>query len=252
MGDLQGPLSHAIRKASRHARDRLLLAGRDPKTVREDVAAPYLAGEGIEIGALNFPLRVPRGAHVRYVDYLPEEALRAHHGHLLAAGQHLQWPDVVDDGERLQSFADESLDFVIANHFIEHAEDPIATLTTHLRVLRPGGIVYMAVPDKRHTFDGDRPVTPLAHVLADHAHGPEVSRWQHYLEWAQYVDRVPEPEVERHAQQLAERRFSIHFHVWTPAAYLELLLHCQATAPPFELEHFQGNGQEFLTVLRKP
>jgi hypothetical protein len=35
---------------------------------------------------------------------------------------------VVDDGTRLASFADGSLDFVIANHMLEHFEDPIAAL----------------------------------------------------------------------------------------------------------------------------
>jgi ferredoxin len=33
--------------------------------------------------------------------------------------------DVVDDGERLESFADASLDFVVSSHFLEHCQDPI-------------------------------------------------------------------------------------------------------------------------------
>jgi ubiquinone/menaquinone biosynthesis C-methylase UbiE len=45
---------------------------------------------------------------------------------------------VVDDGARLASFADGSLDFVVANHMLEHAEDPIAALKHQLRVLKPG------------------------------------------------------------------------------------------------------------------
>ena len=36
----------------------------------EHAAAVYLKGSGIEIGALNLPLRVPPSARVRYVDYL--------------------------------------------------------------------------------------------------------------------------------------------------------------------------------------
>jgi SAM-dependent methyltransferase len=229
----------------------VLGADRDQKTVREDVALSYLTGAGIEIGALNFPLRVPAWAEVRYVDYLPIETLREHHAHLLAAGQALVAPDVIDDGERLAAFADDSLDFVIANHVIEHTEDPIGTLVAHLRVLRPGGILYMAVPDKRSTFDQDRSVTPLSHVVRDHADGPQASRDEHYAEWARLVDKVPGPEVDRHAADLAARRFSIHFHVWTPEAYVAMLVHCQQTGMPLELELFQRNGDEFITILRK-
>ena len=35
---------------------------------RADLARRYLRGEGIEIGALHRPVRLPRAAHVRYVD----------------------------------------------------------------------------------------------------------------------------------------------------------------------------------------
>ena len=34
----------------------------------------------------------------------------------------------IDDGERLGKIADASQDFVIANHFLEHCQDPILAL----------------------------------------------------------------------------------------------------------------------------
>lgn len=218
---------------------------------REHAAAIYLKGSGIEIGALNLPLRVPPSTRVRYVDYLPIETLRQHHAHLLAEGQPLMTPDVVDDGERLGKFDDESLDFVIANHFIEHAEDPIRTLGAHLRVLRPGGILFMAVPDKRKTFDSARPVTSLEHLVRDHTEGPAISRDAHYIEWATLVANKPSDEIHSYANQLAEQGFSIHFHTWTPESYLRMLLHCQDDGMPIEIELLQQNEVEFLTVLRK-
>jgi SAM-dependent methyltransferase len=235
----------------RRLRDRIIGSERDRKTVREDIALSFLKGSGIEIGALNFPLRVPDWVNVRYVDYLPIETLLDHHAHLVRSGETLVAPDVVDDGERLESFPDESLDFVIANHFIEHSEDPIQTFTSHLRVIRPGGVLFMAVPDKRATFDHPRAVTSLEHLIRDHTDGPEVSRREHYLEWARLVDNVPDSEVERHADEQEARRFSIHFHVFTPDSFLQLLLHCRANGLPAELVLFQENGVEFVLVLRK-
>lgn len=249
--DFRERLIHRSRSMQRDLRDWVLHYNRTQKTTREDVGSVYLCGSGIEIGALNFPLRVPRSVDVRYVDYLPMATLRSHHGHLLAAGQTLTMPDVVDDGEQLRSFPDDELDFVVANHFIEHTEDPIGTLEAHLRVIRPGGIIYMAVPDKRKSLDRDRPVTELQHVITDHAEGPHTSRDAHYEEWARFVDRVADHEIQRHARDLAQRRFSIHFHVWTPCAYLEMLGYCQMIGLPLDLELFQQNGDEFLTVLRK-
>jgi SAM-dependent methyltransferase len=244
--------AHAAYRASRIPVNRAATPpGSERVATRERAAAVYLDGAGIEIGALNLPLRVPPSARVCYVDYLPVETLREHHAHLLAQGQPLVAPDVVDDGERLQKFPDESLDFVVANHFIEHAEDPIRTLGAHLRVLRPGGILFMAVPDKRKTFDSARPVTSLEHLVTDHTEGPETSRDAHYVEWATLVAKVPSDEVHGYANDLAARRFSIHFHTWTPASYLRMLLHCQESGMPIEIELLQQNEVEFLTVLRK-
>ena len=91
--------------------------------MRLELAERYLRGSGIEVGALNVPLPIPAGASVRYVDRMSLEDLRAQYPELG------DWPfvppDVIDDGELLETFADGTLDFVIANHFIEHCQNPI-------------------------------------------------------------------------------------------------------------------------------
>ena len=61
--------------------------------------------------------------------------------------------DVIDNGETLQTLPDARQDFVVANHFLEHCQDPIGTIVNHFRVLKPGGVLFMAVPDKRWSFD---------------------------------------------------------------------------------------------------
>ena len=89
---------------------------------------------------------------MRYVDRMPVTLLRRHYPELDELPL-VEIDDVGDDGERLQTIEAQSQDFVIANHLLEHTEDPISTIRNWLRVLRPGGVIYMAVPDKRHTFD---------------------------------------------------------------------------------------------------
>jgi 2-polyprenyl-3-methyl-5-hydroxy-6-metoxy-1,4-benzoquinol methylase len=49
--------------------------------------------------------------------------------------------------ERL-NHADESVDVVLLDSVIEHVEDPQATLREVVRVLRPGGVVYITWPNK--------------------------------------------------------------------------------------------------------
>jgi len=46
--------------------------------------------------------------------------------------------DIVTEGETLEGVADNSEDFVIANHMVEHCEDPIGTIRHMLRVLKIG------------------------------------------------------------------------------------------------------------------
>jgi predicted SAM-dependent methyltransferase len=215
---------------------------------RRQLADQYVRGEGIEIGALHQPLAVSRQARVRYVDRYDVDGLRRHYPELAALP--LVEVDIIDDGEALQSLPDASVDFVIANHFIEHTQSPLATLRNHLRVLRPTGVLYLAVPDKRRTFDIDREVTPLQHILRDLEEGPEWSRVQHFSDWAQHVDHAPD--AEEHAARLMQDDYSIHFHVWTPDAFTELLEHARdELAMPFSIEQLQPNQHEFIAILRR-
>lgn len=215
---------------------------------RRAIAARYLSGAGLEIGALHNPLEVPAGARVKYVDRMSIAGLRQHYPEL--DGLPLVDVDILDDGERLGAIADSSQDFVIANHFIEHCENPLLALRNMLRVLRAGGVLYLAVPDKRHTFDAGRPVTTLAHLLRDYEEGPEWSRAGHYLEFARLVGKEEDPE--RDAAGLMAKGYSIHFHVWTPLGVLELMSALPALiGARFEIECFLAQGGECIAVLRK-
>jgi SAM-dependent methyltransferase len=155
---------------------------------------------------------------------------------------------VIDDGERLASFGDGTVDFVIANHLLEHTEDPIAALESWVRVTRPGGVILITLPDARHTFDSVRPRTTVEHVIADHSDGPGRSREAHYAEWAETVERLPAEDVPRRVQELAAAKRREHFHVWELEGFLELL---GALDLPVRLEVAQAIAPEFSVVLRR-
>ncbi len=157
---------------------------------------------------------------------------------------------IVDDGETLVTIGDATQDFVIANHFIEHCENPLLTFQNLFRVLKPAGILFMAVPDKRFTFDTDRPSTTLDHVLRDFSEGPEWSRRQHYEEWSRLVNKRTGPEIEEEVKKHLASAYSIHFHVWSGPELLELVEALRRIVR-FELELFLRNGIESVIVLRK-
>jgi predicted SAM-dependent methyltransferase len=221
----------------------------DMMQTRQSIAAAFLKGEGVEIGALHMPLKVPATARVKYVDRMTAVELRKQYPEL--EKENLVNVDILDDGERLSSIKDSSQDFVIANHFLEHCQNPIHALLNLIRVVKIGGIVYLAIPDKRYSFDVDRPVTFLEHVMKDYSEGPEWSRRQHFEEWARLVNKVPnEAEVERQVNSLMEMNYSIHFHVWTQDEMLELMQTVRKMSD-FVMELFLRNVNEVIFVLRK-
>jgi SAM-dependent methyltransferase len=222
--------------------------------IRRGVAEGSIAGHGIELGALHSPFPVPKQARVEYVDHLTTPQLRAEYPEL--ADLPLVEVDRVDDGERLATVADGSQDFVIASHFLEHCEDPVRTLEAHLRVLRPGGVVLLALPDRRHSVDRHRDATTLEHLVADHEQGPEASRAGHYRDWALLVDlplgNIGADEVDAHAARLQERSYSIHFHCWTDEEFRrQMQAIIERFRLPARIAGHRRNHHEFLVTLER-
>ena len=218
---------------------------------RRELSSKYLAGQGIEIGALHHPLEVNEKVSVRYVDRLNSEELRLHYPEL--EGFSLVPVDIIDDGEKLSRIEDESLDFIIANHMLEHCENPLGTIRNHLRKIRSGGILYYAIPDQRYGFDLNRPLTSFIHLVQDDRRGPESSRQDHFREWSRLVRKKIAPqEVRAEAKRLMELNYSIHFHVWNVMTFNEFLLKAQAYLKrTFHVIHFEQNGTEIIAVLKK-
>lgn len=73
------------------------------------------------------------------------------------------------EATNLAGIEDDSYDFVLSSHCLEHVANPLAALHEWRRVTRPGGWLVLALPDPRRTFDHRRPVTPFAHLREDFA-----------------------------------------------------------------------------------
>lgn len=231
----------------RRWRDRVMRAPAADRLIhREDLARRYLSGDGIEIGAFSMPVRVPPGARVRYVDYACRAELLERYAVATTQAAGVPETDVVDDATTLATFADGSLDFVIASHVLEHLEDPVGALRSMVRVLRPGGALFLVLPDARFSFDAARERTTVEHVLADHEHGPERSRRQHHEEWARFIEGVGEEGVAARADEFAAQDARHHFHVWELDTFVELIV---ALGLPARLELAQRNDTEFVVVL---
>jgi SAM-dependent methyltransferase len=197
---------------------------RIPSSSKRFRLARWLRGDGIELGALHQPLPISNGARVRYVDRMDADGLRAHYPELGALD--LVPISHVGSAEDLGAIENGSLDFVIACHVLEHLEDPTRGLREIYRVLRDGGIFYCALPEPRVTFDRDRCLTSVEHLLDEHARG-SANRREHFVDWVDNVERhqdwwaVERPEFEARVERLMKMDYSIHYHVWRPDTFLE-------------------------------
>ncbi len=180
-----------------------------------------LRGRGIEIGALWRRFPVPARATVWYIDRNHATDLKREYPE---CARQIVCPHVIADAGRLP-LADGSLNFVIANHVLEHMPFPLATLRAWYRALGPGGVLIMKIPDKRYTFDVGRSRTALRHLIEEDLDPATFDRRLHFEDWVQHVGKRPAgSEVLRdETDHLMDVDYSIHYHVWTDQDVRELI-----------------------------
>jgi hypothetical protein len=225
--------------------------GQDALDSRNIISFRYLQGEGIEIGALHNPLPISNRAQVKYVDKLPLVELQKLYSDLNP--NQMVKIDLIDNGEMLLKIADNSLDFIIANHFLEHCENPIGTIRNHLKKIQTGGILFYTIPEKTYTFDKERSLTDFNHFIEDDSHDPAISKKNHFHEWVTLVEKKHDiNEIDHRISVLMAMNYSIHYHVWDVNTIL--IFWCKTNEylkNPFSILHFEQNKNEIITVLQK-
>jgi SAM-dependent methyltransferase len=219
---------------------------------RAAIAARFIRGRGIEVGAGAQPFPVPLGVEVSYGDIREHASLQEYFkASTVQSGQRI-------DAQTFAGIAPGRLDFVISAHVIEHLRDPIGAIVNAIRVLKVGGILVLVVPEMRLTFDRNRPETTLEHVLQDFADGGEGTCRAAYEEHLCFVhpyltgETYSEAEIKWQADDAARRwrELDVHFHAWTRRGF-EALLTAVAELAPVRTETAMSVPNENIFVLRK-
>ena len=132
-------------------------------------------GAGLEIGPGYDPL-LPKamGYNVRTVDHLDAAGLRAKYRG--AANVDVARIEEVDYVLGEVGFADaigqtSAFDYIVASHVVEHTPDMLGFLQQCESLLKPDGVLVLAVPDKRYCFDVFQSLTSTGMILEAHQAG---------------------------------------------------------------------------------
>jgi len=126
------------------------------------LAHKYCVGKGLEIGG---SMQNSFGLNTLNVDYTDSMDTVFKKEEIRLCGKALK-VDIVANGDDIP-LPDESQDFVVSSHVIEHFPNPIKALIEWDRLVKPGGTIFMIVPHKERTFDKGKDCTPLEHLVED-------------------------------------------------------------------------------------
>ena len=196
-------------------------AGMESLALRE-LAGRSLTGSGIEFGAGASPFPVPLACRVRFADRLDYADLN-HERYPGQLEEDLVDPDLVSDLSTCENIGFESVDFLIACHVIEHTRNPIGALVEAWKRLRSGGSLVLAVPDRDRTFDREREVTSLAHLIEDYAQPSRERDYAHYEDFYAHAFKVAAADYRATVDARFAESYAIHYHVWTLDTFLAMV-----------------------------
>jgi len=133
-----------------------------------------LTGTGLEIGPSHNPLLLKSEGHaIRIADHLDRAGLIAKYTGVRPTGR-IEDVDYVLAPGRLTDSIPDRFDYILASHLAEHTVDLIGFLQDCQELLLPGGILSLALPDRRFSFDRFRERAALGRVIDVHRAHPAV------------------------------------------------------------------------------
>ncbi|MER9723808.1 MULTISPECIES: methyltransferase domain-containing protein [unclassified Mesorhizobium] len=123
------------------------------------------SGFGLEVGPSYNPL-LPKsqGYNVETIDHADAATLREKYRD---NASQIEEVDYVSDGRSILETIGKKkrYDFVFASHVIEHVTDIVRFIQDCETLLKPNGLLVLAVPDKRFCFDALRPLSTVGQAL---------------------------------------------------------------------------------------
>lgn len=225
-----------------------------------------LSGRGLEIGPYSRPTVTKDESEIYYLDFKTREQLTRECADIENIDKIPETDYIVSTNAYEENISDK-FDYIIANHVIEHVPNPIMWLNMLRGMLNNHGILFLAIPDKKHTFDRYRDDTPVSHILFDYYSGVTDISHEHALEIHVYYDnefvgKEQNMDIILNSNNIMATMSSpphigIHCHVFQCETFLRKILFplMKIGLIHYELIEFvptnENYGGEFYVILKK-
>jgi SAM-dependent methyltransferase len=190
---------------------------------------------GLEIGACDLPTVPPELGKCQFADFRSKEELINCFN--LPPETVVPVRYILNRNVELHQQIDQTFDYIILCHVIEHVPDVISYIQSLRQLLNPNGIILIACPDKRRTPDISRSSTTIEHLLADYYHSTRYPNLEHVLEGSKAWGVLDQKNTSDYAalyewacQNFESGLADTHCHVWIDNEFfsqIEQLIHAR-------------------------
>jgi SAM-dependent methyltransferase len=124
----------------------------------------------------------------------------------------------IGDATMLSGITSGSYQVILGSHVLEHIANPIKALRSWLDALTPNGLLLQVIPHGETTFDRNRPITTLEHLIDDFRRDVAEDDTEHYSE----VRALSAQDYSEHWFSQAHLHRGIHHHVFNTASAVAL------------------------------
>lgn len=137
--------------------------------------------------------------------------------------------EIISEASDLSCIEDQTYDFCISSHVLEHLSNPLKAIFEMKRVIKAGGHIIIIAPHKDITFDHNRKITSVQHMIDDFKNNVQEGDLSH-LDMNEIIDNydysmdsgisTKEEFIERCGNNRTNR--ALHQHVFTTEIILKL------------------------------
>lgn len=186
------------------------------KSFTRGLVSRYCKGKGIEVGPGSAPYG--KRSNTIYLDkyeYYQSKFLKL---------------DIVADAATIPR-PDDTFDFLISSHCLEHHPDALKVLIEWKRVVKPGGIFFLVLPHGSRTFDRGRKLTGLKHHIEDYQHKVTDDDHTHRKDFGDFsIQQLDHQWLKDATHSDGSYDFEyivsqghMHFHIWTQNEMIDVL-----------------------------